>query len=51
MNKNNRMDIRQAISELEQQKPNNIKEFEFREGEIRRYLDLLIEGKLNDWSI
>ena len=41
---NNIIDIRLAISELEKQKPKNIKEFEFREGEIRRYLDLLLEG-------
>jgi len=36
-----RMDIRQAISELEQEKPKNLKEFEFREDEINRLLDLL----------
>ena len=41
----NRMDIRQAISELEQQKPKNIEEFEFREGEIRRLLELLPQGE------
>jgi len=37
------IDIRQVILELEQQKPKNIKEFEFREGEIKRYLDLLLD--------
>ena len=42
-----RVDIRQAISELEREKPKNIKEYEFRESEIRRYLDLLINGEIN----
>lgn len=48
MIENNRMDIRLVISELEQQIPKNIEEFEFRENEIKRYLNLLAEGKIND---
>ncbi|MBA7490159.1 hypothetical protein ES702_00694 [subsurface metagenome] len=43
------IDIRQAISKLEQQKPKNIEEFEFRESEIRRYLNLLINGEINEY--
>ena len=43
-----KIDIREAISELEKQKPTNIEEFEFKEREIRRYLDLLINGEIND---
>jgi len=36
-----REDIRQAISELERQRPRNMVEFEFRESEIRRFLDMI----------
>jgi len=36
-----REDIHQAISELERQRPRNILEFEFRESEIRRFLDMI----------
>jgi len=39
-----RDDIRQAITELERQKPKNLEEFEFREGEIRRLLDMVVSG-------
>jgi len=31
-------EMRQAISELERQKPKNLEEFELREGEIKRLL-------------
>jgi len=34
-------EIRQALAELERQKPKNMEAFESREAEIRRLLDLL----------
>lgn len=36
-----RDEIREAIADLEQQKPKSPEAFEFREAEIRRLLDLL----------
>ena len=37
-----KIEIRQAIKELEGQRPKNIEEFDFIEAEIRRLLDLFM---------
>lgn len=39
------MELREAIRELERQKPKNKEEFEFREAEIKRLIDLLPREK------
>ena len=37
----NRQEIRQAINDLEKQKPRNMDDFEFRESEIARLREML----------
>ena len=48
MKKMSRMKLRLAISRLEKQKPKNLIEFKFREDEIKRYLDLIINGEKDE---